>query len=153
MAPHFHRWFLLLLMPILLLSSSIFLSANAQDVKPKAVKSKLSSSQAGDIARFKKAHALFLNFFKRKLFKEAETEVKTALKLARKLLGNKHLITATEMNNLAVLYTSTRRYKLAVPLFQEALAIRKALLKKDDGRILGTLEDLQTALFAVKKPV
>ena len=87
-----------------------------------------------------------MQLFKLKLYVEAEKEVKTAIKLARKLLGNKHLITATEINNLAVLYTSTRRYKQAVPLFQEALAIRKALLKKDDKRILGTLEDLQTAL-------
>ncbi len=153
MAPHFHRWFLMFLAPVLLFPSLLLGPAVAADTKPKAAKSKLASSQASDIARFKKAHALFLNLFKLKLYAQAEIEVKTALKLARKLLGNKHLITASEINNLAVLYVSTRRYRQAVPLFQEALVTRKALLKKGDGRILGTLEDLQTALLASGKPV
>ncbi len=152
MASHFRRSFSMFLTSILLFSLGMFVAASGEEAKPKAAKSELSSSQASDIARFKKAHALFLNFFKLKLYKEAEVEVETALKLARKLLGNKHLVTASQINNLAVLYTSTRRYKHAVPLYEEALAIRKALLPPNDKRILGTLEDLQTALLAIGQP-
>ena len=110
-----------------------FSPADAQETKsPTAAKSaETSAEQQQDVARFKKAHALFLQYLQtEKRYKEAEQEAKTALQLARKLLGNNHLITATEINNLAVLYTSTKRYKLAEPLYQEALKIRQSPAEK-----------------------
>ena len=118
-----------------------------------AEKARISKAQAQEVAAFKKAHGLFLDLFAKRRYGDAEIQVQKALKIARKLLGSKHLITATQLNNLAVLYISTKRYKQAVPLLNETLKTRKALLKKGDARIRETLEDLQTALFAINKPV
>lgn len=143
-------WFYALLLFLFLAPASL---VSAQDTSEAERKSLSKQKTDREIATFKKAHGLFLKYFGERRYGEAETQVQMALKLVRKLLGSNHLITATEINNLAVLYTSTQRYGQAVPLYEEALKIRKVQLKQNDARIRGTLEDLQTALFALKQPI
>ena len=133
-------------------SLSLTTGARAQETPKPTDKTAITAQQKQEIATFKKEHALFLKYYAARQYEKAETAVKTALRLARKLLGHKHLITATEANNLAVLYISTRRYKQAVPLLQEALATRRALLKKGDRRIGDSLSDLQTVFLALGRP-
>ena len=106
---------------------------------------------AKEAENLKKAHELFLGYYKKRQYGKAEEQVKKALDLARRLLGNRHLITATEAANLAALYVSTKRYEKAEPLFREALKIRRSLLPKNDARILRVLEGLQIALAKLGK--
>ena len=120
------------------------LAAKAQD-KPKqsAKKSTISAQQQAEITTFRAAQKKFLKLFRAQRFIEAESEAKTTLRLSRKILGQNHLITATQFNNMGVLYISLKRYKDAVPFLRASLKIRRGLLKKNDAKILPTLKDLK----------
>ncbi|WP_375469101.1 tetratricopeptide repeat protein [uncultured Nostoc sp.] len=57
------------------------------------------------------------------LYQQAEPLFQQALELRKRLLGDNHHNVATSLNNLALLYCSTKRYSEAKLLFEEALAI------------------------------
>jgi len=56
-------------------------------------------------------------------FADAETPLNQALDIAERRLGANHPITATIVNNLALVFARMGRYEEAVPLYKRALAI------------------------------
>lgn len=137
----FARWLILLAM---LFSAAGMLAAERG--RAAEAEAPLSAGMQQQIDAFKSAHERFLQLYQSERYDEAEVEITKSLAIARRLLGDQHLITATEVNNLAALYASMRRFGEARPLFEEALAVRRQLLPADDPRILATLEDLRLTL-------
>jgi CHAT domain-containing protein/Tfp pilus assembly protein PilF len=134
---------------LLLVGLAAFAPAPAGSVRAEEAGDGISAEAEQEIAAFKAAHARFVELYQANRYDEAEAEGLKALAIARKLLGGEHLITATELNNMAALYTSMGRYEAAAPLFADALAIRRKLLPADDPNILSTLEDQQVMLMAL----
>jgi tetratricopeptide (TPR) repeat protein len=65
-----------------------------------------------------------------------------ALELRKRLLGDAPSSVATNLNNLAALYSSQGRYAEAEPLLQQALKLSKRLLGKDHPSVATSLNSL-----------
>jgi tetratricopeptide (TPR) repeat protein/CHAT domain-containing protein len=75
-------------------------------------------------------------------FKGAVRVSKRLLVLSRRVLGERHLVTALVMNNLGILYVKEGQYARAEPLFRRSLAIRKAKLPRDHLDLAHSLHNL-----------
>ena len=81
---------------------------------------------------FKAIKAQYQKLYEAKDYKASEPLMKRALELVRYLLGNNHLVVATELNSLGSLYISSKNATRSAPLvLLEALKIRQRLLKKE----------------------
>ena len=69
--------------------------------------------------------------------------------MARGTLGVSHPQTARVLVNMGVMYAGQGRYGIAVPLLEEALAIREKHLPPDHILMAETLEQTATALRGV----
>ena len=69
--------------------------------------------------------------------------------MARGTLGISHPQTARVLVNMGVMYASQGRYGIALPLLEEALAIREKHLPADHILMAETLEHTATALRGV----
>ncbi len=68
--------------------------------------------------------------------------VSQARDLAREHLGDDHPLTATCLNNLAVLHQSTGDYLAAAPLFRQALEIRRRELGENHPSAVQSVTNL-----------
>ena len=78
-------------------------------------------------------------------YEEAEELYGKALRLMKKILGERHPSTATIYNNLAFVYEKQRKYEEAEELFGKALRIWKEVLGEehpDTQTVYKTLESL-----------
>ena len=75
-------------------------------------------------------------------YAEAETLLQRALAICEKALGPDHPITATSLNNLALLYDDQGRRGEAEPLYQRALAIFEKAPGSDHPHTATTLNDM-----------
>ena len=69
--------------------------------------------------------------------------------MARGTLGVAHPQTARVLVNMGIMYANQSRYSAAVPLLEEALAIREEHLPADHLLMAETLEHTATALRGV----
>jgi serine/threonine protein kinase/Flp pilus assembly protein TadD len=82
---------------------------------------------------------------------EAETALREALALHRKLLGNQHPFTANSLEGLGDVLCEQGKWSEAEPLYREALAIRRKLFPRDDPTVSSALNDLITVLVVERK--
>jgi len=75
-------------------------------------------------------------------YAKAELLCQRALKIREKALGSENVVTATSLNNLAVLYDDMGDYAKAEPLCQRALKIREKALGPDHPETATSLHDL-----------
>jgi tetratricopeptide (TPR) repeat protein len=68
---------------------------------------------------------------------------KRDLAISEKILGEEHPLTATSLNNLALLYWNQGRYGEAEPLLKRALAIREKVLGSEHPYTIGTRKSLE----------
>ncbi|MEH2302417.1 MAG: tetratricopeptide repeat protein [Nostoc sp.] len=97
-------------------------------------------------------HPLIRQFFQMKLDESSEADklktafvaqmVEVAKQIPQQPNRKHHPDVATTLNNLAELYFSTGRYDEAEPLFQQALELRKRLLKDNHPDVATSLNNL-----------
>jgi tetratricopeptide (TPR) repeat protein len=76
------------------------------------------------------------------LYELAEPWSKQCVAVARERLGDRHVDTATALNNLALLYESQGKYEAAEPLYREALAIDRESLPANHPGLATHLNNL-----------
>jgi len=125
-----------------LVATLIALSLNAQNAQ-NTVESQIESLNA-QVAEFNRAGR----------YTEAVPIAQRALELAQSRLGPDHPKTATELNNLALLYKSEGEYEKALPVFQRALTIAEEAIgpdHPDTATILNNLAELYRSQGAYEK--
>ncbi|MGA1623698.1 MAG: tetratricopeptide repeat protein, partial [Synechocystis sp.] len=75
-------------------------------------------------------------------YEEAIVIEQQVLTIRREILGKKHPLTITSLNNLAELYYSQGNYAAAEPLYLQALAIAKDVLGETHPFTAGSLNNL-----------
>jgi CHAT domain-containing protein/Tfp pilus assembly protein PilF len=75
-------------------------------------------------------------------YAKAEPLLKEALRIRQKVLGPEHRDTATNLNNLGLLFLTMGEYAKADPLFQEALRIRQKVLGPEHPNTATSLNNL-----------
>jgi tetratricopeptide (TPR) repeat protein len=94
----------------------------------------------GEAARLLNDTGLYLN--ERARYAEAEPLYQRALAIDEMVLGAGHPDVATDLNNLATLYTNQGKYAEAEPLYQRALAIGEKTLEPEHPNVAIRLNNL-----------
>ena len=81
---------------------------------------------------------------------EAEPLYQRALAISERLQGPDHPNTASNLNNLAVLYMNHGKYEQAEPLLQRAVAIRERVLGRDHPDTAQSFDNLATLYYQWK---
>ncbi|MBV8829804.1 MAG: serine/threonine protein kinase [Acidobacteriaceae bacterium] len=81
------------------------------------------------------------------LFPDAEQQMEAALKLRRRILGEKHPDTLRTMSDLAFVYELQGRYGQAEPLYTETLEVRRSLLGRQHVATAASMAGLAFLYF------
>jgi tetratricopeptide (TPR) repeat protein len=109
----------------------------------------LSTVPALDRAEVVRARALAsegTRLYRRARFPEAESKLREALAIRRKVLGEQHPSTATSWNLLALSLAGQGKHTEALPLYRKALAIRQQVLGQQHAHVAQSYHNVGNCL-------
>ncbi|PZD73692.1 Photosystem I assembly protein Ycf3 [Acaryochloris thomasi RCC1774] len=109
----------------------------------------LNPRQRRDLSIAKESSTQVIELRRKGQYGKALPLAERVLKLRENVLGPRHILVATSLNNLALLYSDQGQYERAISLFQRSIQVSEALLGAYHPKVAVSLNNLAGVYFDI----